>query len=337
MSGHSTHPDQAAVDWLLTLCDRGADPRTVEEWAGWMEQDPAHARAFERTRELWLLSADLDWSRVEAARTRARRKRLGRRPVRYRWLATVAACAALLVVGVALLRPDPRIATDAPGTAVARYETGIGEVRDVVLEDGSSILLGAASRVEAGIGPDARRMRLLEGSAEFNVALDPARPFVVEARYLQALALGTRFRVHQRADRSVVEVAGGRVRVTLAADGTSGADRVELGPGDAAMARPDAVRVVQRSAPTEPRPWSGSEMLYRNEPLSNLVADLNRHAAQPLRLSPEVDADTPISGRWRLDGQGERVQALLAAVGLEAEPRGEVLLLRPRRARDAVD
>src|SRR5690606_24702357 len=116
-----------------------------------------------------------------------------------------------------------------------------------------------------------------------------------------ARALGTRFRVHQRTDRTVVEVAGGRVRVSRLAAGGGAVEEVELGAGEAAAARRDALQVVAGAGSTDSRPWNGTEMLYRNEPLSNLVADLNRHVAPPLRLSPEVDAGMPVSGRWRLD------------------------------------
>lgn len=336
MNERAAHPDQAAVDWLLTLCDRGADPRTVDEWADWMEQDPAHARAFERIRMLWEVSAQVDWADVEAARARARRRRLPRPGRRYPWLGAAAACCALfaLVAVLWLPRSQPAPAAEA---VLARFETGIGEVREATLDDGSAILLGAASRVEAEFGPDLRRLRLLEGSAEFNVAPDPERPFVVEARYLQARALGTRFRVHQRTDRTVVEVAGGRVRVSRLAAGGGAVEEVELGAGEAAAAHRDALQVVPGAGSTDSRPWNGTEMLYRNEPLSNLVADLNRHVAPPLRLSPEVDAGMPVSGRWRLDAGGRRIPELLGAVGLRLEPRGDVVLLHPRPGPDDVD
>lgn len=322
---HATRIDQAALDWLFELRERGADPRTAAEWADWMEQDPAHARAFDRARLLWEAGADLDWADVEAARARARRQRV--RP-RVRWAgAALAACCALFALAAVLVIPRGPGGPATAEPAVVLLETGIGEVREAVLDDGSTLVLGAASRVEAALGPDARRLRLLEGSAEFSVAHDPARPFVVEARHLQARAVGTRFRVHERADRSLVEVTGGRVRVSLV--GVDGAAPIELGAGEAAAGHHRALRVVQRAGPAEHQPWSGTEMLYRDEPLSNLVADLNRHAPLPYRLGPGVNAETPITGRWRMDARGQRIPELLAAVGLRLEPRADAVLLHP--------
>lgn len=317
--------DQAALDWLFELRERGTDPRTAAEWVDWMERDPAHARAFGRARLLWEVGADLDWADVEAARARARRQRVQRR-IRWAGAALAASCALVALAAVLVIPRGPAgPATAEP--ALALFETGIGEVREAVLGDGSTLVLGAASRVEAVIGPDVRRLRLLDGSAEFSVAHDPARPFVVQARHLQAQALGTRFRVHERADRSVVEVSGGRVRVSLVEAGSG--SPIELGAGEAAAAHRQSLRVVQRAGPPEHQPWSGTEMLYRDEPLSNLVADLNRHAPLPYRLGPGVNAETLITGRWRMDARGQRIPELLATVGLRLEPRADAVLLHP--------
>src|SRR5699024_7522058 len=154
----------AAADWLLELSERGTDPAVVEDWAAWMQADPRHAQAFERMRRLWDVSADVDWSRVEAARAAARARSVSAGRRRWRWLGAAAVASCALVAALALY-PDREPGGD--GAAVlagTRLGTGIGGVRQAVLDDGSRVLRGGASRVEVRRGPERRALRLLEGS-----------------------------------------------------------------------------------------------------------------------------------------------------------------------------
>lgn len=331
MNRQPQDPRQAAAEWLLELREHGEDPRVIQAWRTWMQADPAHARAFERMQALWDASAQLDWSQVQAARGPgpARRPRVSR-PRGRRWLALAAAacCAAVALAFHGTLPLSPGPAT-APVQTVG-HSTGPGQVREVLLADGSRVVLGGASRIQVAIGPDARQLALLEGSAEFSVVHDPERPFVVDARQLRTRVLGTRFRIHQRADRTVVEVAEGRVEVRRRQVDGSMADARELGLGEAIGVDSTRHWTARQPALLAPGRWTGTEMVYRDEPLSNLIADLNRYAVHPFQLAPEVDAGMPISGRWHMAADGGRIDELLSAVGLRAVAQDGVIVLHPQ-------
>src|SRR5204863_5888557 len=70
--------------------------------------------------------------------------------------------------------------------------------------DGSVVELNRGAVVSAHFTASERRMRLVSGEANFKVAKDPQRPFVVEARGVAVRAVGTAFNV--RIDAVSVEV-----------------------------------------------------------------------------------------------------------------------------------
>jgi transmembrane sensor len=57
--------------------------------------------------------------------------------------------------------------------------TGVGEIREVALPDGSRMVLNSTSRVEVAYTPE-RRLLVLAREAFFDVAHNPQRPFDVQ-------------------------------------------------------------------------------------------------------------------------------------------------------------
>ena len=99
------------------------------------------------------------------------------------------------------------------GTVTA-YQSELGEVRVIPLEDGSRLTLNTDSAVAVEYRPHSRLVRLLRGEAYFEVAKNPDRPFIVSGPSIQARAVGTAYSVRLDADqRMQVRVSSGRVAV----------------------------------------------------------------------------------------------------------------------------
>jgi len=85
--------------------------------------------------------------------------------------------------GRPLRSPGWRCFSESPGNfgpygyAPGQYRTAIGEQKVVDLEDHSTIVLDAATRLRVRYTPDARIVELQNGQAQFTVAKDPTRPF----------------------------------------------------------------------------------------------------------------------------------------------------------------
>ncbi|WP_293679407.1 FecR domain-containing protein, partial [uncultured Phenylobacterium sp.] len=94
------------------------------------------------------------------------------------------------------------------------YETDVGAQQIVRLNDGSTLRLNTASRVEIRFSRDERRITLQRGEGFFEVAHDASRPFIVVAGETRVRAIGTKFDVRRVGGATQVILAEGRVQVT---------------------------------------------------------------------------------------------------------------------------
>lgn len=101
----------------------------------------------------------------------------------------------------------------------ADYSTGTGEIREIMLADGTRVWLNTASAIDVRYSEYERRVLLLHGEvrvvtaqAERGVMAD-ARRFFVETAHGQLQPLGTRFTVRQQAADTLLAVDEGSVQV----------------------------------------------------------------------------------------------------------------------------
>jgi transmembrane sensor len=81
------------------------------------------------------------------------------------------------------------------------FETTLGEHRQIVFEDGSTVELNADTALRAHVSRGHREADLDRGEALFKIAHDPEHPFVVHAGEDHVDAKGTTFAVLRRAER----------------------------------------------------------------------------------------------------------------------------------------
>ncbi|MGV8092093.1 MAG: FecR family protein [Mangrovibacterium sp.] len=101
------------------------------------------------------------------------------------------------------------------------YRTGKDEIKDFMLADGSRIKLNQGSRLailKGAYNKEKREVWLEEGEVFFEVAKDPAKPFVVHSGDLQVVVRGTEFNVkaYHKLSRYTVSVRQGKVEVGTA-------------------------------------------------------------------------------------------------------------------------
>lgn len=92
--------------------------------------------------------------------------------------------------------------------------TSIGKWDRAMLDDGSVLRIGPGTRLRWSFDADQRVIVLSRGEAVFEVARDPARPFIVTTEVGDVRALGTAFGVSLNASTAVVTVAQGKVAVS---------------------------------------------------------------------------------------------------------------------------
>lgn len=212
------------------------------------------------------------------------------------------------------------------------YDTGVGEQRIVMLQDGTRMSLNTSTRVRVALGARRRTIEVEDGEALFEVAKDTRRPFVVRAAGSEVTATGTAFAVRYtptiegNLDALDIMLVEGRVVVRGPTDGASAefTPVVEMSPGErlrvagprephGAVLKPkvDRPRVDQVLA------WKRGEAIFDNVSLPEAVAEMNRYSSVPILVAgPETLSGLRVSGVFRTGDNVSFAHALAKLHGL---------------------
>jgi transmembrane sensor len=338
--------EQQATEWLIRV-DRDGAPEMSRALAAWLSASPRHRAAFLRISTAWRRAdalrrladpgeePDLDLlaperppaneSITEPPRTEtappAKPTQLERpqRPKPWR-LAVAAALAVAFSIAITAWMTHTAAATQT-------YTTAIGEFHRIPLSDGSSISLNTNTKVRVAYAASQRRIELLQGEAQFDVARDPRRPFVVNAGDTVVRAVGTAFVVRLRNETNVdVLVSEGRVTVNPPVQTLVAAGQMALIRGRTIVTR-DLDDISRRTA------WTQGMLIFSGETLAEAVAEFNRYNRRQLVIDDPTIARRTIGGQFKATNPDGFASALEKIVGVDARVHedtsgGEIRLTR---------
>jgi len=208
--------------------------------------------------------------------------------------------------------------TDAP---MRDFATDVGQKRTVTLEDGTVVTLDTNTAIHAREGGKVRLVELDRGQAFFKVAHDRSRPFLVRVAGRTVVAVGTEFGV--RLDRGAVAVTliEGKVRVEAPINGRGDGrfsryvQTTELTPGSRLELEDGKPWAISEVDPDRDTSWMTDKLVFQDEPLSRVVAELNRYSTRRIVISDVALEGEPVSGSFRTDNIDEALHAI-ASYGL---------------------
>ncbi|HEX7759578.1 MAG TPA: FecR domain-containing protein, partial [Caulobacteraceae bacterium] len=236
------------------------------------------------------------------------------------WTLWGSAAAVAAAAAVALL-------TFAP-VAPTTYATGRGETRHIVLKDGSQIDLNSGSRIAVNFDGHARRVKVDDAEATFDVAHDTSRPFLISVGDQQIRVVGTQFNVRRRDAGLTLTVSRGVVEVRPLA-GES--DPVRLIAGDQ-LARHDgdATSIVSHVTASDAFAWRQHRLICRACTLGGIAGDMNRAFDTPVDIDASAGALT-FTGVLVLDNEDAVVKRLTAFLPIKADrAQGRIALSSAR-------
>jgi len=298
----------------LTIAQRQA----FETWIA----DPVNAREFNSQRYLLDVTMELKGRPCSDLLDSVSEAKPSRSLVL--WTSGVVTAAVVLVAGIgwSVLRSE--------GYVARTYRTATGEIRDVVLPDGSIVGLDTQTELEWVGSPSDRRVRLLRGEAYFQVVHLAGRPFRIMLAHSQVQVLGTRFDVYQMADGDVrVSVVSGTVAVEALDDGQgvpswsrrlSSGQQIEYSPVGLVA---DVHAIV---APKVIR-WREGMMETQGEPLKDFVSDISRYTTERIVIADPRAATQQVGGAFSVRNVNATLDRLshIAPVTVTHE-QGEVIL-----------
>jgi transmembrane sensor len=315
----------SAADWLVRLQSPDLEDDDAVAFDGWLSAHPANLQAYDDVLAVTLELQDAAPAIGKAFEDGHVHRRVSRRsPAPARGWLIAGGLAAAAAVAVAVM---PFAGLQTAGSAPETYDTAKGEHRTIKLADGSTIELNAGSSLSVALAPRERHVTLTEGEAVFDVAPDKTRPFLIAAGDRNVRVVGTRFDVRRRAGELTVSVERGLVEVNPA-EGASG-HGFRLRPGQR-LDHVEGAAEVQLSAvdPAQVGGWRTGRLIYRDRPLSEVVADLNQQFAKPIAIEDASLAQTRVSGVLVVDDQAAVIRRLALLAPIKALPSPQGVLLR---------
>ncbi|WP_313518255.1 FecR domain-containing protein [Pseudomonas sp.] len=299
---------QQAAHWYARLSAAPEDAGTQEAWHRWHAQDETHRQAWhyvERIRQRFQpLQDDADGA-LHTLRS-ARESRRTRRQV----LLGLGTLSVATLLGWSGWRSG-----GLPQTLLAwraDYRSGVGEVREISLVDGTRVWLNSASALDVDFSVKRRLLLLRGGEILIETGRDP-RPFLVETRQGRMRALGTRFSVTQQDGRTRLAVFEGAVEVRSAVGDAS--EVVQAGE----QLGFDAQRIDALTPAVQARQaWARGLLLANDIPLSEFVAELARYRHGHLGVDPSI-AGLRVMGTYPLHDTDRALAMLESALPLRVQ------------------
>ena len=348
--------ERTASMWLARRDAGGWSDRQQTALDAWLAESVAHRVAFLRLEAAWEETARLkafaaggsasgvpapgEWARSPyfvssiggshpAGYARGTRKRRRRR---WPLFAGIAACllAIAVVAGGYAWGTYTHVETGA-------WRTALGTQQVVQLPDGSTATLGSDTGLHMAFSRAQRDLELTRGEAFFDVAHDAARPFVVRAGGYRVTAVGTRFDVRRGHDEKLrVVVTRGLVRLQ-SNDPARAATMLPAG----SIAMIDGADVLVQQIPVdearERLSWRDGYAVFHGTPLAEAVDEFNRYNARKIVIAdPSLDA-LRVGGNFRLDNSAAFVRLVQQVFPVQAEQRGNRIVLSRRAEARAVN
>ncbi len=324
------------IDKIARYLSGNLPENEQEDLLRWANESAENRSLWEDAQQLWKLSEQYEAPQHEANVTMGWEKVESRldlpaeeapRPVRripiYRHLGRIAAV--LLVAALAAWwlwnpQPDPRI------TPMTLVQTKTGEVRELLLPDGSQIWLNENSELRYDQEFTERQVNLV-GEAYFDIARMEEKPFEIISGEAKTVVLGTAFnvRAYPTEDKVEVTVVRGKVAlveaekpqeaIVLDAGKTGNYDKVEKN-----VTRVEAPKVNADS-------WKTKMLVYKDTPLSEVIESLERY------FDVKIEAANPKLLNCRLEGSyhqpqlDDMLQIITATINSELNQQGNRYLL----------
>lgn len=214
------------------------------------------------------------------------------------------------------------------------YTTQIGERKDFLLPDGSSVRLGSNSALKIprwGFGSESRDV-YLSGEAFFNVRhMDAGQRFIVKtAKRFEVAVLGTEFNVVARETGSRVILKKGKVQLSLA-HGREG-QKVDLRPGDVFMLDNKSRGSLKTTTlPELSDAWQGHLYIFDQTSLSEIMSQLGEEHGIRTEFADRGLAGHTISGKFTAESVDELFELIQGVLDIRITRQGDsVTISQPR-------
>ena len=342
-----------AIQWFFTIEDASVSDKELEAFAHWYTSDPRNIDAYDEVRHYWselgelsqsdfpsesekysvldeVIENDISSKQAEKAKASVvtlitdNNVKQSKNPVS-KW-GYAAAASILFVLSASVLW----FSSSSNHVNPIVYKTDIAEVRSIILEDNSELVLGANSKASVAYSNDERIVTVHRGDAFFDVISDAERPFLVNAKSVTVNVIGTEFDVQIKPNDVFIAVAEGVVSVGTkneksTSDSTQPSrlhvgQKLKIGLSDNSSQLMDVV-------PESIGDWQNHQLSYTEQTLETIVSDLARYHDGTIHITDNAKALT-VSASFDARKVDEILDSLaeLLPIVVTKSPSGYILI-----------
>lgn len=307
----------AAADWIAKM-DRGLSTEEEQALKHWLQADEQHREMLFKMAKLWDNMAALE--RLKSLFPEPPVKQQGRSPY------AIAASFFLLAGLLAFIWNSSDFAFLPDNNLVVlseqRFETGTGDSKKVTLSDGSQLAINTNTSVKVTFTEQQRVIELYRGEVHVQVAHDKEKPLSVYAAGQIIQAVGTAFNVELLTDKVELIVTEGKVRVGKQTENNGNPLQPQqirlkdslpaLEQGQKTLLSEQAL-VIESVATSEidaALSWQQGNLVFRGEPLAQVLAEVSRYNAVKFELTNPQLNQIQVAGLFKTNDLSGFLSAL---------------------------
>lgn len=266
---------EEATTWFFRLQSGDLSEFERHAYENWLSESPAHRQSMTEVEGL------LNAMQTPSKNIRDREQATLVPHVRKRRLFSPAfakAASALMVCTALILYLQPALLQNFQSD----YYTATGEQREIVLADGSHVLLNTDTAIKVYLQGNRRKIELLRGEAFFEVVHNQSQPFVVNADHVNTKDIGTAFSVSRLEDKVTVSVSEGVVETAIEPI----LEPVErLTKGQSAIYEANKLINLQSINTEQKLAWRDGKLVFIQATLDEIALQINRYRPGKLLIA----------------------------------------------------
>ena len=324
----ATSSAEEARDWYARLLAGDCDDVMKRQFNDWLSLSSANRQAFNQLDEMWR-ALDLVDGLIDEEVPEMSSPQIGLSQGLFKGLFSQRAAIGLGVVATLLIAVLVTLTLLPQGTeepTYLDYATTVGEVKTVSLADGSTITMDAKSAIRVRLIDTERTVDLVNGRAYFDVAKDPNAPFSVIADQTRVRAIGTAFSVNHAPQGVRVVVEEG----TVSLDSREQSQTL-ITAGNGALAYDDgSITAGYAIDADEAMAWRVGRFSFVEQPLSEIITDINRHRDVPIIISNSEIGELTLTTSFSADRFDAFLLGLEASEPVQIEQSDSTIIIAPR-------
>ena len=306
-----------ALGWLQRLTSGEVTQADLAALDCWRAANPEHRRALAKANLLWdVLGKAAREAEVRGHERPSVHPFLSRPQGRRAFLAGAAAA------GVACLAVRPPFHLwPSSAELLASYRTATGEHRQFAISSGVTVEMDTQTSLSPPVTTD-RSYSLELISGQLAVSAGAERSVVIAAADGQTRADRARFNVRRDDSSVTVTCSDGSVQVFCKSV------TAVLGPGQQVAYGDHGLGPVHSTDPAVITAWQRGLLIFRDVPLAQVVAEVNRYRPGRIILANEALAKRKVVAGFRIDQIDDAVRDLARSLGVQTRslPGGIVLM-----------